>query len=493
MKRQVYNPFLPLSEYIPDGEPHVFGDRVYLYGSHDKEGGETFCMLDYTVWSALVNDLTDWRCEGISYRAEQDPAYPERPYMYAPDVVRGNDGRYYLYYCMSGDKGQGGYHGPISAAVGDSPAGPFSYLGFVRNQDGSPMLKYVPFDPGVINDDGVIRLYYGTQYDYEERSGFNEKLLNEEVNMFGKTADEITGTKESVMGANMLVLDEDMLTVKEGPVRIIPYRVRNTGFEAHPFFEGSSIRKIGNLYYFIYSSQQNDELCYAVSRHPDRGFRFGGVIINTGDVGLEGRNRHERLNLTGTTHGSIEQINGKWYVFYHRLTHRSDYSRQACAEEIRILPNGSIPQVEVTSCGLNGGALLAEGSYPAAIACNITNGMMPHCSNGIFPAPLPAVTHTETDGETERYIENITERSLIGFKYFQFKGDEKLTVTYRSNARGHFFVLDEETGSVGKLVIKKTDTWAEASCRLDFSAGVHPLYLVSMVPGNAELLSLRFS
>ena len=94
MKKQVFNPFLPLHECIPDGEPHVFGDRVYLFGSHDKEGGETFCMLDYTVYSASVDDLSDWRCEGVIYRAEQDPDYPNRKYMYAPDVVRGNDGKY---------------------------------------------------------------------------------------------------------------------------------------------------------------------------------------------------------------------------------------------------------------------------------------------------------------------------------------------------------------------------------------------------------------
>ena len=100
MNRQVYNPFLPLNEYIPDGEPHVWGDRVYHYGSHDKEGGYTFCMQDYVVYSAPVKDLTSWRCEGVTYRASQDPAYPELKYMYAPDVVRGNDGRYYLYYCM---------------------------------------------------------------------------------------------------------------------------------------------------------------------------------------------------------------------------------------------------------------------------------------------------------------------------------------------------------------------------------------------------------
>ena len=92
MKKQVFNPFLPLDTYIPDGEPHIFGDRVYLYGSHDFEGGRTFCMGDYTVYSASVDELSDWRCDGVIYRAEQDPDYSSRPYMYAPDVVQGNDG-----------------------------------------------------------------------------------------------------------------------------------------------------------------------------------------------------------------------------------------------------------------------------------------------------------------------------------------------------------------------------------------------------------------
>ena len=109
-KRQAYNPYLPLDVCIPDGEPHVFGDRIYIFGSHDKEGGDKFCMLDYEVYSASVDDLTDWRSEGIIYRADQDPDYSEKDkYMYAPDVVRGNDGRYYLYYAMSG----GHFTGPL--------------------------------------------------------------------------------------------------------------------------------------------------------------------------------------------------------------------------------------------------------------------------------------------------------------------------------------------------------------------------------------------
>ena len=125
MIKQVFNPFLPLDTYIPDGEPHVFGDRVYLFGSHDKEGGETFCMLDYEIWSAPVEDLSDWSYKGSNYSARQDPlsAATGRPYLYAPDCGRGNDGRYYLYYCLSGEKGVGGYHGPVGVAVCDGGPG----------------------------------------------------------------------------------------------------------------------------------------------------------------------------------------------------------------------------------------------------------------------------------------------------------------------------------------------------------------------------------
>ena len=75
MKNKGVNPILPLDTYVPDGEPHVFGDRVYLYGSHDAEGGDCFCLLDYECWSAPIDDLSDWRCEGTIYRAEQCAHY----------------------------------------------------------------------------------------------------------------------------------------------------------------------------------------------------------------------------------------------------------------------------------------------------------------------------------------------------------------------------------------------------------------------------------
>lgn len=496
MKNQVCNPFLPIGECIPDGEPHVFGDRVYLYGSHDKEGGETFCMLDYTVYSAPVDDLSDWRREGVIYRAEQDPDYSERNFMYAPDVVRGNDGRYYLYYCMSGRDGVGGYFGPISVAVCDSPAGQYEYLGFVKNKDGSPMKKYVCFDPGVINDNGAVRVYYGTQFDFEEREDFpSEELIESEMKMFNKNREEILeySQKDSVMGAVTLTLEDDMLTVRDEPRHIIPYKVKGTDFEKHPFFEASSMRKVGEKYYFIYSSQKNHELCYAVSDLPDRDFRFGGTIVSNGDVGLNGRKDEDRLNMTGTTHGSIEKINGQWYVFYHRLTHKSDYSRQACAERITIADDGSIEQVEMTSCGLNGGALKAEGTYPAVIACNITNGHMPHGSNKIYTDRFPNCTHRDDPNVgRERFIGEICDGTVIGYKYFDFKGTVTFSVTARS-ANGGSFEVSDKLGGEPKAVIKisPAEEWKSFSAVLDMGKGVYPLFL-KFIGENAELKEIAF-
>lgn len=535
-KTQIYNPFLPLYEYIPDGEPHVFGDRVYHYGSHDKEGGDTFCMLDYVCYSAPVDDLTDWRYEGVIYQAKQDPRYPAPQYMYAPDVVQGNDGRYYLYYCMGGDYGQGGYQGPVSVAVCDTPAGQYEYLGVVKNPDGSPMLKYICFDPAVLNDDGTIRLYYGTQYDYEERDDFltNDFYLQDEIQMFGRSREEILSYPDSIMGPVMAVLSDDMLTIKEEAKHIIPYRVKGTSFEVHPFFEGASMRKVGRKYYFIYSSWQNHELCYATSDQPDRDFVFGGTIISNGDIGYRGRDTQHKLNMTGTTHGSIIEINGQWYVFYHRLTHKSDYSRQACAEKIRILEDGSIPQAEMTSCGLNDGPLSAEGTYPAVIACNLTNGHMPHGSNSVFQISFPNVTHK---GQ-ERFIAEIEDHTLIGYKYFECRSVKQFGITYRmeteknrvifdgryrtdirsqndENFANTYFTEEQNTltepvnsdrstenyfsiccdtpnAEVGRLVLDDTEDWKTITISVMIPDGIHAFYLTYHGQKKIQLLELLF-
>ena len=73
MNRQAVNPYLPSWEYIPDGEPHVFNGRVYVYGSHDRFNAPIFCVNDYVCWSAPVEDLSEWRYEGVIYRKKSGP------------------------------------------------------------------------------------------------------------------------------------------------------------------------------------------------------------------------------------------------------------------------------------------------------------------------------------------------------------------------------------------------------------------------------------
>ena len=121
MKKQALNPYLPSDEYIADGEPHIFDGRLYVFGSHDSYGGTKFCENDYVCWSAPVDDLSDWRYEGVIYRKNQDPKNKKgKMRMFAPDVCKGNDGRYYLYYGLS-------MFPFISVAVSNTPAGEYEF------------------------------------------------------------------------------------------------------------------------------------------------------------------------------------------------------------------------------------------------------------------------------------------------------------------------------------------------------------------------------
>jgi hypothetical protein len=433
----------------------------------------------------------------------QDPDYTENARMYAPDAICGTDGRYYLYYHLQTVRGPSQ---PISVAVCDTPAGKYEFYGYVRNPDGTRYTKYLTGDPGVINDDGVIRLYHGWSLSSiaaeahgrspedipEEYRSINqidpkERMIQAQMMFFKKTRDEITATP-GVMGANAAVLADDMLTVIDGPHRIVPgeYDAQGTSFEGHAFYEASSIRKVNDIYYFIYSSQWSHELCYATSRYPDRDFIYRGVIISNGDVGFKGRKDNDRLNMTANNHGSIELINGQWYVFYHRQTHNSTFSRQACAERITILPDGTIAQVEITSCGLNGGALRTEGGYPAVIACNITNGNMPHITNRVLNADIPFVTHKED----ERFITNIKDGTMVGFKYFAFDGKLKLFVKTRGDGEGHFNV---HTGghTIGKIPINPSNSWRKSGVEIGITGEVG-LFLNYSGAGVVDMISISF-
>ena len=421
MKQQAMNPYLPLDTYIPDTEPHVFGDRLYIYGSHDRENGEVYCMLDYVCWSAPADDLSDWRCEGVIYRREQDPHYAPDVYLWAPDVCRGPDGKYYLYYILSTEC-------EIAVAVSDKPEGPFSYLGRVRTPDGSVLSENVPFDPAVLNDDGRIFLYYGFAPHFP--------------------IPRLAGRKTP--GASVVELEPDMLTAKGAPNVILPSReyAAGTGFEGHAFFEACSVRKVGAEYYMVYCSENAHELCYAVSSAPDEGFRYQGVIVSNADLGYQGNMLPK--NCYANIHGGIERVNGQWYIFYHRHTHAHQCSRQGCAEMIVFDSDGRLAQVQMTSCGLNGAPLKHGIRYSAAYACNLypKEGGKP-LQYGRYLENVPSIAN---EGET-RLIAGLRNESKAVFRTFEGGVSGELEVMARGGA-GSLRVESEDGAPLAELALE---------------------------------------
>ena len=444
MDNIIVNPYLPSYEYVPDGEPHVFGDRVYLYGSHDAFDGSSFCLLDYVCWSAPIDDLSDWRYEGVIYKRSQDPdGKPGAMHaMYAPDVVKGNDGKYYLYYFLA-------YHGLICVARCDTPAGKFEYYGHVKYKDGTLLGKRkepLQFDPGVFkDDDGTIYLF----------TGFGP--ANYPFFLLGNH-------KASKHGPMGFVLDKDMLTIKEGPTYIDVLgkkEGKGTAFEGHEFFEASSMRKFDGKYYFIYSSYQGHELCYAFSDKPLSGFEYGGTLVSNGDVGIHAKGIKDAKNVTGNTHGSLIKIKDKYYVFYHRHTNRNAFSRQACAEQIRF-ENGKFYQAEMTSCGLQDNGMLPDkGTYEARIACQLYSTTHPMYFSGVFKkkkGDLPYFTQNgkDRDDNPDQYIANFSNGSIAVFKYFDVKSLSNIDVLYKGNASGMLDVFDIDNRLIAQLPIDKS-------------------------------------
>lgn len=465
MKRQAYNPYLPFWETVPDGEPHVFGDRVYVYGSHDRRGGTTYCMEDYVCWSAPVEDLSDWRCEGVIYRKDQDPyngAPYEKPlprpevtlgtreeprYLYAPDVAQGPDGRYYLFYALD-------FVNVISVAVSDSPAGPFVFVDFVTREDGAIPTEGQWFDPAILCEESGNYLYYG---------------FAPAIKMYGMEDVKLPG-------GMMVKLADDMHTIVSEPVCVAKGvdTAKGTDYEAHPFFEASSIRKIGVHYYFVYSSLQGNELCYGMADTPEGPFAYKGVLVSNGDIGYQGNTLP--TNYTGNNHGGLVAIGDKTYIFWHRQTHGTMFSRQGCADEVHILPDGTIPQIEITSCGLNQGPLAAKGSYPSYIACRLTERDRSSMGTVVMAGPgeaLPPIPEEwpyiteEADKSGEQglkpYIHNMREGAVAGFKYFAFDGDEH-EIVLELRGCGTVEVLADAAEEAGKAVAEVTVSAAVAAC-----------------------------
>lgn len=458
MKKQAFNPYLPSWEYIPDGEPYVFDGRVYVYGSHDFYNGYVFCMGDYVCWSAPVDDLGNWRYEGVIYKKTQDPENPEgKMCLYAPDVTVGPDGRYYLYYVL--DK-----ISIVSVAVCDTPAGQYEFLGYVHYPDGTRLgekdTDEPQFDPGVLTEGDQTYLYTGF-------CGFGDKTRS---------------------GAMVTVLDKDMLTVKAAPKIIVPGNMysKGTQYENHGFFEAPSIRKKGDTYYFIYSSEVMHELCYATSKDPTDGFVYGGVLVSNCDLHIDTYKPADMPTAYGANnHGSMVQIGSDWYIFYHRHTNGTEYSRQGCAEQLTIHEDGSIHQVEITSCGLNGGPLVGEGYYPAYLACNLFTKESSIYVDGRFPK----IMQDGRDGDQDpAYLGAIQDSTTIGFKYFDMKEIHQISIDVRGYIKGNFEVKTAWDGEVlAQIPVDYTNVWEHYSAPIAMPDGIQALYFTFKGKGKGSL------
>lgn len=460
---QVFNPYLPQWEYIPDGEPHVFGDRVYVYGSHDRFGAPIFCMNDYVCWSAPLSDLSDWTCSGVIFSKKQDPMnLTGLRLLFAPDVQQGPDGRYYLYYAFD-------FMGAIGVAVCDKPDGRYEFLGHVHDRQGrkfgSRRGDEFPFDPGVLHDeDGRVWLY----------SGFATKVP--------AILSRFHSLKNS--GGVVMELASDMMTIIQEPTLLFPRKGNGAPdeFLDHEFFEASSIRKIDGKYIFVYSGSCNHELCYAQSDRPDGDFRFGGTLVDLGDLFLDG-NTDERQgrNYLGNTHGGMAKLGDDWYIFYHRQTNQHSYSRQACAEKLRRREDGSFCQSEVTSCGLNGGPLHGIGIYPARIACNLwSRSGVARYDRKFDKKAHPYFTQDKKDDDhsATQYIANMKDGAVAGFKYFDIQEAHSLRVCISGPCDGAVEVSSEpDFQSVSsRIPVRSSGSKIYASSHLKIERGVHALY-----------------
>lgn len=415
------NPYLPLWEYIPDGEPYVFEDpdrpgkkRVYIYGSHDTMI-DGYCGRELVTWSADPDSLDHWRYEGIIFEVNKNAkgeyldANHLSDVLYAPDIVEmvGKDGKkaYYLYpnnQCW-------GRNGMVAKA--DRPDGPFEVINWSEDKP-YETVGDLGFDPAVFqDDDGKLYAYWGIE---EAQMGeLDPKTM----------ATIIPGTE------------------KKGYIN----GYKQPGI--FRFFEASSIRKIKDKYVLVYSRftgegefglpMSNYTLAYAYSNSPTGPFTYGGTIIDA---------RGRDYNLSGTpvptatpdgnTHGSICEINGKWWVFYHRQCGLDEYSRQAMVAPISVeVTEGRdgkvvISEGEYTSEGFMTQGLNPFKRYSAGIACYYTHPKpaVHEWPKNTFYGSYPKSTRQASVPQGNPYdlsvnhnpVVNNTDGSIVGYKYFNF-------------------------------------------------------------------------
>ncbi len=314
----------PLVEHVYTADPsaHLFDGRIYIYPSHDidagiefNDNGDHFGMRDYHVFS-MASPTSEVVDHGVALDVDQVP-WAERQ-MWAPDIAKRGD-KYYFYFPARAHDGLF----KIGVAVGDKPEGPFT-------PEPEPIAGCYSIDPAAfIDDDGEGYLYWGglwggqLQYypgnDYDPKAGLRDD-------------------NEPAYGPRVARLADNMLALAE-PAREIIIEDDNgkpllAGDNERRYFEGPWLHKYQGVYYLSYSTGDTHYLCYATGDNPYGPFRYRGRILNP-VVGW-------------TTHHSILEVEGKWFLFYHDATLSGGVTHLRCMKmtELEHREDGSIVTIE---------------------------------------------------------------------------------------------------------------------------------------------------
>ena len=320
----------PLVKHLFTADPsaHIFNGRIYIYPSHDVDGGEAFddlgghfCMEDYHVFSMdrPGGEVTD---HGPALHVNDVP-WAEKQ-MWAPDAAE-KDGKYYLFFPAKG------YDGifRIGVAVGDSPEGPFV-------PQPEAIKGSFSIDPAVFkDDDGAYYLYFGGIWGGQLqrwRTGiFNGDQPESPLAHLPENHEPALCAKVARLTGNLLELAEslrDVVILDEAGKPLVQ------GDHDRRFFEAAWVHKYRGKYYFSYSTGDTHFLCYAIGESPYGPFRYAGRILNP-VVGW-------------TSHHSIAEFEGKWYLFYHdsSLSRGVTHLRSMKMTEIEYDENGFIKTLD---------------------------------------------------------------------------------------------------------------------------------------------------
>lgn len=448
--KSIGNPYLPLWEHLPDGEPRVFEDpdnpgkyRVYIVGSHDTRY-EAYCGMDTRIWSAAVENLGEWRDEGPVFSYEVDDL---RDVLYAPDLVElvRKDGtkEYYLYPHSRGP------HREALVAKGTRPDGPFLPINISDDGATTHPGSIMGFDPAVyieyIDDPNDPDYEIGFRaYGYWGFKRSQAAQLDQNTMYSVRPGTEIID--------HFIPAGKHYGVINDPEGTEYPSVFPDEDLGGFNFFEAASIRKIGNKFVWVYSgysgpdyglSSTNSALRYAYGDSPLGPWKSGGVLVDSRAPVLSKNGDKIQTSYAGhNTHGSIELINDQWYAFYHRAPRSFGFARQAMVAPVSIewdkkpVAEGGKVSIkaydpyasdklwtakdnkgieykgaEVTSEGFNIYGLDPYQYYSAGYACYLSNNDSQQDSWDVWDNNMP--------------ITNVKNGDIIGYKYFGFGGLEK--------------------------------------------------------------------